>query len=102
MWGFHYLREGMSYEDALYDNLGFGGDTDTNACIIGGLLGAAQGLECLKDEWIEKVLNYDSTTHTSKGMRRPAYLQPKDYLIPLLGGLFLNAPDTLTIVPDLQ
>ena len=41
MWGFHYLREGMTYEDAMYDILGYGGDTDTNACIIGGLLGAA-------------------------------------------------------------
>jgi ADP-ribosylglycohydrolase len=64
----------MAYEDAMYDILGYGGDTDTNACIIGGLLGAAQGLESLKDEWIEKVLNYDSTAHISKGMRRPAFL----------------------------
>ena len=100
MWGFHYLREGWAYEDALYDILRYGGDTDTNACIIGGLLGAAQGLECLKDEWMEKVLNYDSTAHASELMRRPAFLQPKDYLIPLLGALFLNAPDFLTIIPD--
>ena len=64
----------MTYKDAMYDILGYGGDTDTNACIIGGLLGAAQELECLKDEWIEKVLNYDSTTHISKRMRRPAFL----------------------------
>jgi ADP-ribosyl-[dinitrogen reductase] hydrolase len=35
----------MSYEDSMKAMLIAGGDTDTNAAIIGGMLGAAVGLE---------------------------------------------------------
>jgi ADP-ribosyl-[dinitrogen reductase] hydrolase len=58
MWGFYYLKNEYTYEDAIKDILMRGGDTDTNAAIIGGLLGAAYGIECLKEEWCETMLNY--------------------------------------------
>ena len=41
VWGFYYLKNGWTYKDALRDILLQGGDTDTNAAIVGGLLGAA-------------------------------------------------------------
>ena len=41
IWAFYYLKHKWSYMDALRDILLRGGDTDTNAAIIGGLLGAA-------------------------------------------------------------
>jgi ADP-ribosyl-[dinitrogen reductase] hydrolase len=44
VWGFYYLKNGYSYSDALKDILLRGGDTDTNAAIVGGLLGAAYGI----------------------------------------------------------
>jgi ADP-ribosylglycohydrolase len=40
---FRALRLGLGYEEALRFALVGGGDTDTNACIVGGLLGAALG-----------------------------------------------------------
>ena len=45
MWAFYYLKNQTSYNDALKDILKRGGDTDTNAAIVGGLLGAADGID---------------------------------------------------------
>ena len=45
MWAFYYLNRETSYNDALRDILLRGGDTDTNAAIVGGLLGAAEGID---------------------------------------------------------
>lgn len=43
----YYLLKNISYEDALKDMLKRGGDTDTNCCIIGAVLGAAYGLSAI-------------------------------------------------------
>jgi ADP-ribosyl-[dinitrogen reductase] hydrolase len=40
-WAFIYLKRGESYENAMRHILEMDGDTDTNAAIVGGLLGAA-------------------------------------------------------------
>lgn len=40
---FRMVRRGAGYEAALREVLALGGDTDTNACIVGGLVGALQG-----------------------------------------------------------
>jgi ADP-ribosylglycohydrolase len=41
VWAFYYLKNEIPYSEALKDILLQGGDTDTNAAIVGGLLGAA-------------------------------------------------------------
>jgi ADP-ribosylglycohydrolase len=41
MWSFYYLKNETVFEEAMKDILIRGGDTDTNAAIIGGLIGAA-------------------------------------------------------------
>jgi ADP-ribosyl-[dinitrogen reductase] hydrolase len=41
VWAFYYLKNEWTYDDAIKDMLVQGGDTDTNAAIVGGLLGAA-------------------------------------------------------------
>lgn len=41
VWAFYYLKNEWTYDDAIRDMLLQGGDTDTNAAIVGGLLGAA-------------------------------------------------------------
>jgi ADP-ribosyl-[dinitrogen reductase] hydrolase len=41
LWTFYYLKKGFTYEDAMEDILMRGGDTQGNAAIVGGLLGAA-------------------------------------------------------------
>jgi len=41
VWAFYYLKNNYAYTAAIEDILLRGGDTDTNAAIVGGLLGAA-------------------------------------------------------------
>jgi len=40
MWAFYYLKNEFTYEAAIKDILMKGGDTDTNAAIVGGLIGS--------------------------------------------------------------
>ena len=35
------------YEEALRETIRLGGDTDTNACIVGGLVGAFVGIKSI-------------------------------------------------------
>jgi ADP-ribosyl-[dinitrogen reductase] hydrolase len=44
-WAFFYLKNKATYYDAVSDMISQGGDTDTNAAIVGGLIGAAYGLQ---------------------------------------------------------
>jgi ADP-ribosyl-[dinitrogen reductase] hydrolase len=63
------LKNKYSYEKGITDMLLEGGDTDTNACIVGGLLGAAHGVKSIKEKWVSNVLKCESG--------RPKFLVPK-------------------------
>jgi ADP-ribosyl-[dinitrogen reductase] hydrolase len=52
---FFYLKSDISYRKAIEDMLAQGGDTDTNAAIVGGLIGAKYGIDAIPYEWIRKV-----------------------------------------------
>ena len=51
--------EPQAYYQAIRGTIKCGGDTDTNACIVGGLIGAYVGLQNINKEMVEKVLNFD-------------------------------------------
>jgi ADP-ribosylglycohydrolase len=68
---FFHLLEGSTYEQGLTAILAGGGDTDTNACIVGGLLGALHGYSALPPAMVQSLLNSD----TEKGRPRPLWLQ---------------------------
>ena len=70
---FRHLLLGTSYVDAIRETLLGGGDTDTNACIVGGLLGAACGVESIPEEMRSAVLN----CNTEVGHSRPAFLHAR-------------------------
>lgn len=81
-WGFtlaftHLLRR-TAFEEALRDTLARGGDSDTNACIVGGMMGALWGVARIPPSLKEPVLHFDPTG--DRGRRRPAWLSPS--LIP--------------------
>lgn len=59
-WALYYLKNDFSYEKAIYDVLLQGGDTDTNAAIVGGMIGAAEGAAKIPQEWAEKVINCEN------------------------------------------
>lgn len=73
---FHHLLRRTTFVDALRQVLSGGGDTDTNACIVGGLLGARVGLDGIPESMSRAVLSCD----TAKGRPRPPWLRPKDAL----------------------
>ena len=52
---FFHLRRGTPFEEALVTTVSHGGDTDTNAAIVGALLGAAQGVNAIPLRWRETV-----------------------------------------------
>ncbi len=70
---FQSLIKNLDYSAAIQAVLAIGGDTDTNACIAGGLIGAAVGLEAIPLSMREAVLTCD----TSNGRHpRPDFLIP--------------------------
>lgn len=64
---FHLPRS--TFESALVDTVGRGGDTDTNAAIAGALLGACHGREAIPARWILPVLA--CRPHDEAGALRP-------------------------------
>ena len=62
------------YQDAIKLTIQQGGDTDTNACIVGGLVGALAGVKDLPEDMLNPVLSFDSTTD---GVKRPEFLSVK-------------------------
>lgn len=44
---FKALRRGYDFEMAMRQTLLIGGDTDTNSCIVGGMIGAYLGVESI-------------------------------------------------------
>ena len=67
---FYSLIRGNSYEDEISAVLAGGGDTDTNACIVGGLLGALHGAKAIPEIMRIRILECD----TQCGRPRPAWL----------------------------
>jgi ADP-ribosylglycohydrolase len=70
---FRHLKRGTAYLDAMFETLSGGGDTDTNACIVGGLLGAYHGEQGVPAPMREAVLRCD----TQLGRPRPEFLQTR-------------------------
>jgi ADP-ribosyl-[dinitrogen reductase] hydrolase len=69
---FRQLRRGADWETAVRETLMGGGDTDTNACIVGGLIGAASGADAMPVLARGMVLDCD----TRSGKQRPEWLHP--------------------------
>ena len=58
LWSFYYLMKNESFENAMLDIIKRGGDTRCNAAVVGGLIGAANGLgDCKQEiEGIQEIL----------------------------------------------
>lgn len=48
-----------SYEDAVLKAVNYGGDTDTNAMIAGGLVALYYGFEAIPENWLNKIIKLD-------------------------------------------
>lgn len=67
----HFLRRNESYERAIHATLLKGGDTDTNAAIVGGLMGALHGADAIPEYMSTPVLAFECS-HPTTGRQRPA------------------------------
>ena len=90
---YHHLLAKSTFEDALENTLKLGGDTDTNACIVCGLVGARVGIVGIPPLMLQKVNN----CQTNKGRERPEWLHPRQIqeLVPQLleYGVGITAPE---------
>jgi len=93
---FHQLLSGRSLEDALSDTVGRGGDTDTNACIAGALLGAVHGRDAVPWRWQRAILCCRAMEGRPEVRRpRPSWLWPSDAF--LLAERLLLAGETAAL-----
>ena len=79
-----------------------GGDTDTNACIVCGMLGALLGIKQLPMKMLHKVLEFDSKKqHVVDGIelghRRPDWTQPL-YMHKKVSELLSYCPSKLEVI----
>ncbi len=79
----------------MVDTVMRGGDTDTNACIAGALLGAVYGLEAVPERWTTAVLN----CRPEAG--RPGVRQPRPATYWPIDALDLAAGLIKAVVPRL-
>lgn len=59
------------YFNALKETVRQGGDTDTNAAIVGSMVGALVGIKQIPEYMVRKTLDFDCT---KEGRIRPEYL----------------------------
>ena len=57
---FKYLAKGSTYQTAITETLLGGGDTYTNACIVGGLIGALHGVSSIPSVMTQALLTCDT------------------------------------------
>lgn len=67
---FYHLHRATPYIESIRTTLMGGGDTDTNACIVGGLMGALYGIDAIPEEMCTALLQCD----VRKGRVRPSWL----------------------------
>lgn len=72
---FRKLYQKKSYTEAIQETLLQGGDTDTNACIVGGMIGASVGQKGIPALMIERMLSADPSE--GPGIPRPKWLIPR-------------------------
>lgn len=71
-YAFYHLKQRSSFRVALSDTLARGGDTDTNACIVGGLMGAYRGInKLIESEATRKLIYPVLMCDPSLGQKRP-------------------------------
>ena len=95
-YAFYYLKEKMEYRTAIEEMITKGGDTDTNAAIVGGLIGAAEGYSNIPKEISDKMLTCNSC---NSGHKRPEFLCPLKFdLLKLIEKIFNCRPTSPTVV----
>jgi ADP-ribosylglycohydrolase len=71
---FYELLHGTTFHKSLEDVVALGGDTDTNGCICGALLGAFYGIYSVPQKWLDTIMNIKvGYNYITKGNRFKEY-----------------------------
>lgn len=65
------------YFDSIREVISLGGDTDTNACIVGGIIGSYLGVKNISEDLLENYFKYDNVPEkfeAGKGRARAEWL----------------------------
>ena len=73
---FHFLAYQFSFKEAITQTLLMSGDTDTNACIVGGMIGASVSSKAIPKKSIQILL----CSFTQASIDRPAQFKATDLL----------------------
>merc|ERR1711963_856177 len=74
---FYDLLHGKSFESSLVDIFKLGGDTDTNGCIVGALIGAYYGKSRIGESWRRQILS-PIMTYNGKPSKRLEFYPEAD------------------------
>jgi hypothetical protein len=96
---FRHLLRRTPFKEALAEMLAGGGDTDTNAAIVGGLLGALHGADAVPETMKKPVLACDTAAARGNARGRPEWLL-SGRLPELATALMAAAPAALQVRPD--
>lgn len=77
MLAFAALRRRMPYEEAIRWTLGKQGDTDTNAAIVGAMIGALHGASHIPEAMREPVMRFDPVRCPEGGAGASRDLRPQ-------------------------
>ena len=88
------------FATAIQESIRQGGDTDTNACIVGGVIGAAVGNAGIPEYMALKVLSFDCSTAESK--KRQDFLSVGKYFESLVDMLVEKRFKSKVIAENLQ
>lgn len=89
----YFMKKNTDYLDAMKMMLAKAGDTDTNCCIVGGMLGALHGFGKLPEDIVKKVLAFDP--EKSRGLMRPSFLVPGKQVGGIIKTILANLPEKL-------
>ena len=81
------------YFDSIREIIKLGGDTDTNACIAGGIVGGLVGGCNLDDGMVKNLMSFDCV-NTKDGQKRPKFLSVKDNALSNIVSLIRNLPQS--------
>ncbi|OMJ95016.1 hypothetical protein SteCoe_1714 [Stentor coeruleus] len=83
----------INFTQAISEILSLGGDTDTNAAIVGAMIGAYVGYDNLNDDWKKKVEGFDSMS--MRGIQREGEFLNQTLVKKKVQNIFANSPDYL-------
>lgn len=96
-------RPAESFEEAIRIVCQQGGDADTNACIVGGMMGALFGLSLIPRNMLNKVLRFDCRDEFQEdenGKTRPEWLSLMLHALPNIESLLNTRPNNKLIIEE--